>query len=149
MAWRMAAALERLRLEVNAAAPDRATASDGGIGDARHGARTSDHNPCPCCTVVCARDFTHDPAGGLDAARLAAWLRARIMADPPERRVRYVIWDRRICSGHGQPHPAGAWRAYRGSNPHTRHVHVSVRHGAEHYDNATPWGWPPAEESPS
>ena len=145
----MAAALETLRAEVNASAPGRSIVSDGGIGDARHQQRASDHVPCQCCEVVCARDFTHDPEGGFDAERFAVWLRARIIADPPEARVRYVIWDRRICSGHGQRHPAGAWRVYTGTNPHTHHVHVSVRHAADRYDDDTPWGWPPAEEHPT
>ena len=150
MAWRLAQSLATLRDEINARAPARAKESDGYVGNPSHAARASDHNPCTCCDVVCAADWTHDPEGGFDAERFAVWLRARIVADPPERRVRYVIWDRRICSGHGQPHPAGAWRAYRGTNPHTKHVHVSVRHGAEHYDHAAPWGWPPAgEEHPT
>lgn len=150
MSWTLAVALSALRDEINAAAPERSKVSDGSIGDTRHAKTKSDHNACACCNVVCAIDVTHDPAGGLDAARFAAWLRARVLGDPPERRVRYIIWDRRICSGHGQPHPAGAWRAYRGTNPHTKHVHISVRHGAEHYDNAAPWGWPPAgEEHPA
>ena len=125
--------------EVNASAPTRAKASDGGIGDARHAASVSDHNPCRCCRVVCARDFTHDPAGGFDAGTFAEWLRARVLAGEP--RVKYVIWSRRIFSGRNQSHAAGVWRPYGGKNPHTKHVHVSVRHDAEHYDDAAPWGW--------
>jgi len=100
-------------------------------------------NPCRCCRVVCARDFTHDPAGGFDAHAFADWLRERVIAG--EARVRYVISNRRIFSGRGQTHPAGLWRTYSGSNPHTKHVHVSVRHGAAQYDDGKPWGWHPRD----
>jgi hypothetical protein len=149
MSWRLCNALgatgrDGLLGEINTSAPRRNKASDGGIGDTRHQAAVSDHNPCRCCRVVCARDFTHDPAGGFDAGNFAAWLRQRVLANPPEVRVRYVIWNRRIMSGVGQQHPAGVWRAYSGKNPHTKHVHVSVRHGAGYYDDVKPWGWPPA-----
>lgn len=130
--------------EVNASAPTRSKASDGGIGDARHARSVSDHNPCRCCRVVTARDFTHDPAGGFDAGAFAEWLRHRV-ATGREPRVKYVISNRRIFSGVNQPHPAGVWRKYTGANPHTKHVHVSVRHDAQHYDNAAPWGWPPTK----
>jgi len=152
MSWRLANALGAtghagLLGEVNRSAPGRSKASDGGIGDPRHAARSSDHNPCRCCRVVCARDFTHDPVGGFDSYVFAAWLRRRVLAG--ERRVRYVISNGQIFSGHGQPYAPGAWRPYHGTNPHAHHVHVSVRHGPEYYDDDTPWGWPPAgEEDP-
>jgi hypothetical protein len=146
--WRLAAALSVLRDEINAAAPERSKVSDGGIGDPRHARRQSDHNACECCNVVCAFDFTHDPAAGFDADAFAEWLRDRV-GTWREPRVRYLISDGKICSGAGQSHAAGVWRPYTGSNTHVHHVHVSVRHGAEHYDNSAPWGWPPArEESP-
>jgi hypothetical protein len=148
MAWRVARALggtgaEGLLGEVNAAAPKRSTGSDGAIGDPRHAAQRSDHNPCPCCAVVCARDFTHDPAGGFDSYAFAEWLRGRVLAG--EQRVKYVISNGRIFSGHGQSHAAGVWRPYSGTNKHAHHVHVSVHHGGALYDDSTPWGWPPKE----
>jgi hypothetical protein len=131
--------------EVNASAPERSKASDGGIGDTRHAASTSDHNPCRCCQVVCARDFTHDPPGGFDSYAFAEWLRGRVLAG--EVRVKYVISNRRIFSGTGQAHPAGVWRKYSGTNPHAHHVHVSVKHGGAQYDNAAPWGWLPKADA--
>jgi hypothetical protein len=137
---------EGLLGEVNASAPKRSKVSDGGIGDTRHSARRSDHNPCACCAVVCARDFTHDPAGGFDSYGFAEWLRGRVLAG--ESRVKYVISNSRIYSGTGQAHAAGVWRPYSGKNPHRHHVHVSVKHGADNYDNAAPWGWHPREGSP-
>jgi hypothetical protein len=145
MSWRLAAALggnpkQGLLGEINAAAPGRSVVRDGGIGDQRHAKTASDHNPCACCGVVCARDFTHDPAGGFDAHAFAEWLRLRVAAGQ-EPRVKYVISNRRIFSGEGQTHPVGVWRKYGGKNPHAHHVHVSVRH--EVADDLGPWGWPP------
>lgn len=143
--WRLAKALggtgaEGLLGEINARAPGRSKVSDGGIGDTRHSSRASDHNPCDCCQVVCARDFTHDPAGGFDSYAFAQWLAARCAAGT-EPRVKYIISNGRIASGMGQNHPAGKWRPYTGSNKHAHHVHVSVRHGAEFFDDEGPWGW--------
>lgn len=147
MSWRVAASLggkkdEGLLGEINASAPHRSKASDGAIGDPRHQGRTSDHNPCACCGVVTARDFTHDPGGGFDAHAFADWLGERCRTGQ-EPRVKYIISNRRICSGQGQGHQAGAWRPYRGKNPHTKHVHVSVRHEAAFCDDSRSWGWRP------
>jgi len=146
--WRVAGSLGATRTdgllgEINARAPRRGKAADGAIGDAAHGARQSDHNPCSCCGVVCARDFTHDPKHGFDSYAFAEWLRDRVRADPPEARVKYVISNGRIFSGVGQAHPAGVWRPYTGKNKHAHHVHVSVRHDAAVFDDAAPWGWHP------
>src|SRR6059058_4374761 len=101
--WKVADALEELRRQLNALAPHRSVASDGGIGKAEHASRDSDHNPWWIflgIPRVTARDFTHDPAGGLDCQWLADALeRGR---DP---RVKYVIWRKRIMSGVGGPSP--------------------------------------------
>lgn len=139
MSWRIATSLDRLLAELNAAAPKRSKASDGGIGDARHSAKTSDHNPCACCQTVCARDFSHDPKGGLDGQQLAEWLQGRALAG--DTRIKYVIWRKQILSGPGQRHPCGVWRPYTGKNTHTKHLHLSVVH--ERCDDDAPWGWPP------
>lgn len=117
--WHVAASLNVLLGQLNAKAPNRSKESDGSIGDAAHASRSSDHNPWYRNTVT-ARDFTHDPAHGLDGQ----WLRDQLIAsrDP---RIKYVIWRRKITSGAGGP---AAWvqRSYSGSNPHEKHVHVSV-----------------------
>lgn len=127
---RLAASLLTLRNQIDERWPLRSKASDGWIGDARHAARKSDHNP-NAAGVVCALDITHDPAHGLDATWLAE--RLRLARDP---RLAYVISAGRIAN------PAiadGAWRPYKGANPHTRHVHVSVRQDAALYDDGRPW----------
>ena len=121
--WIVAESLDRLLQQLNAFAPNRSKASDGGIGDAVHATRDSDHNPHVVLSgqpLVTARDFTHDPAGGLDCAKLRdSLIRAR------DSRVKYMIFNQQIISGAGGPQ---SWvrRRYYGANPHTKHLHLSV-----------------------
>lgn len=124
MSWRLAKSLVTLRDQVNATYPKRNKASDGTIGDAAHSSRVSQHNPNPQ-GVVTAMDITHDPANGLDAGQLAE----KLIKDP---RAWYVIWNRRIWE-------AGKWTNYSGSNPHTKHVHISTKQDANNYDNSSNW----------
>jgi hypothetical protein len=122
--WRVAPSLDQLLLEVNTGAPNRSTASDGSIGNAAHQAKAedSDHNPWWWCNGrpwVTARDFTHDPAGGFDGQMFVNAL--VYMKDP---RVKYLIHNRLIYNPdveNWKPRP------YKGANPHTKHVHVSVK----------------------
>ena len=137
MAWRVAKSLEVLLAEINTVAPQRSRASDGSIGDEDHqAAGSSDHLPNDA-DVVCARDYTHDPDSGADMHQFAEQIKHR---NP--RAVKYVIWNRRIWS---KKRNAEGWRKYNGSNPHTKHMHVSVGVGPDGgstgpYDDTTPWG---------
>lgn len=121
--WKVAESLDRLLAQLNAFAPNRSKVSDGSIGDAAHATRDSDHNPWYVLKgqpLVTARDFTHDPAGGLDCNRLAtALLRAR------DSRLKYLIWNRRIIDSRAAFYP-WQWRPYEGINPHDHHLHLSV-----------------------
>lgn len=121
--WKVAGALEQLRAQLDEHAPERDRGSDGAIGDAQHATRASDHNPwfqLAGQAYVTARDFTDDPSGGLDCRDLAVALtRGR------DQRVKYIIWDGQICSG-GEARAPWEWRNYRGPNPHTHHLHLSV-----------------------
>lgn len=138
MSWRVALSLDVLLAQVNRAAPNRSTASDGSIGDPSHSSRESDHNP-NAAGVVRARDITHDPAHGLDAGVLAEQIRRLgIEGHPALGAGAYVIWNRRIASAT----PDGApwdWEPYSGTNPHDHHVHVSVASAAAGYDSVSPW----------
>lgn len=127
MTWRLAGSLVTLRTQINAEWPTRSRVSDGTIGDAAHRARKSDHNP-NSAGVVCAMDITHDPQSGADMKLLAESLRAS--RDP---RIKYVIWNERIFSSTNTP---WQWRTYSGSNPHTKHLHLSV---AGPYDRLDRW----------
>jgi hypothetical protein len=146
MSWRVARSLEQLRSELNQAAPHRSKSADGGIGDEEHATRASDHNPwapLPGGGVVTARDFTHDPKGGLDCEVLGMFLRAKAKAG--DRRVKYVIWDRRIASVRDD----WAWRPYHGTSPHTHHLHLSVAPAQRLFDDDTPWRWGKSAPEPA
>lgn len=136
MSWRVAKSLDKLLAQINAKFPDRSKASDGSIGDASHSARESDHNP-DANGVVCARDYTHDPAHGFDSYAFADQL--RIARDP---RVKYIISNRRIANPDVQN---WAWRPYNGANPHDHHVHVSVKDVPSLYDSEANWNVPMLE----
>lgn len=138
MTYRLAKSLELLRSQVNAQWPYRSKASDGWIGDASHAARTSDHNPWVKdgnVGVVTAIDITHDPAHGVDGYLVSR----AIHADP---RVKYVIWNREIFNTS----VSQSWRPYTGTNPHNKHVHVSVRPEQAYYDSIIPWSLGPVAQ---
>lgn len=126
--WRLALSIHQLMAQVNAAAPRRNRAFDGTIGDAAHQATKSDHNP-NAKGVVTAVDFTDDPKGGLSCQRLVdALVRSK---DP---RIKYIIWKGQIISSVVSP---WKWRPYKGPNPHSKHLHLSV--DPVRYDETQPW----------
>jgi hypothetical protein len=125
----VAKGLDKLLAQINALAPNRSKASDGSIGDPEHQGRPSDHNP-DAQGVVRARDFTHDPAHGADMGKISEALRLS-----RDRRIKYVIFNRRIFSATTQP---WVWRPYTGSNPHDKHMHVSVVPTSV-ADDTSPW----------
>jgi hypothetical protein len=129
MSWRIAASLIQLRRQLDIIAPNRSKLSDGSIGDAKHAARKSDHNPNER-GVVTAIDITHDPKGGLNCHDLALdLLNSR---DP---RIKYVIWDARTFSADIAP--LWQWRKYNGENLHRHHLHISVNLKGE--DDSSIW----------
>jgi hypothetical protein len=132
MAWRVAKSLEVLLAQFNAKYPNRSKASDGSIGDASHASRDSDHNPWFGPGIVTARDFTHDPAHGMDIARLALEVAAT-----RDRRIKYIICNRRILDSRAGSHP-WVWMPYSGTNPHDHHFHLSVMDNAS-CDDTSPW----------
>lgn len=134
MAWTLAPCLDTLFDQLNAAFPRRARKSDGTKGDKAHAARASDHNPDRDDRSVNAGDITHGPAYGkpdVDCDRLA-----RELVASGDRRIDYLIFKRRIwMAGVG-------WASYGGSNPHDKHLHISVRHESRYEDDRSPWRLP-------
>ena len=55
-------------------------------------------------------------------------------------RIKYVIYDHRIFSSYPwngiEP---WTWRPYSGSNPHTKHAHISVIGDPAKYDDQSEW----------
>ena len=130
---RLANSLIKLRDQVNAEWPNRSKVSDGWIGDAAHASVASDHNP-NSAGVVTALDITNHP-GYFDAHALADRLRANRHPN-----LKYIISNRRIAGDW----TGWNWQAYNGSNPHDKHIHVSVGRGSDGkstppYDDTNAW----------
>lgn len=132
---RAAKSLTKLKAQINARFPYRDKASDGGIGDAAHASRKSDHNPNRL-GVFHAMDFDHDPdANGLNCVTLNRELKAS--RDP---RIKYVIFQGRIWYRDGLDKP------YTGPNAHMGHLHLSVNE--THGDEDTLWFLPMLNTTP-
>jgi hypothetical protein len=109
-----------LRKQVDLRWPTRDKSSDGWIGDAKHAASKSDHNPDATGTVF-AIDIDKD---GIDAESLVRELVAAAKAG--EKRIKYVIFNAKIYSSRDN----WAARNYSGLNAHREHLHVSFTHFA-------------------
>ena len=113
------AAIALLR-QATALWPKREKASDGLLPSRAHIAQSpnSDHN------TGFAVDLTHDPIKGPDCAKIFKELKK-------DKRVKYLIFRGVIWS------PEKGLRAYAGSNPHMKHLHVSIKDG--HGKDTSDW----------
>jgi len=139
---RQARSLDVMVAECNKFAPHRSKVSDGGLGDPRHAASVSDHNP-NSNGVWTARDVTNDivgkrPVGGddLPGQFLANRLESKFGKHPAMGPGSYIIFNGRIKSFNRR---SEGWRRYTGTNAHKSHVHVSVSDAAKGYDSTKPW----------
>ena len=110
---------QQLRNQIDDAWPDRSrVAPEGWLGDQRHAARKSDHNPT-AEGIVRAIDINanlqSNPAEAFD---LADQLRLLARSD---KRISYIIFNSKIASWKKNY----KWRKYTGINPHKTHIHVS------------------------
>jgi peptidoglycan hydrolase-like protein with peptidoglycan-binding domain len=121
-----APACKKALADATARWPKRNKASDGIMGDEAHKKTKSDHNDGN------AFDLTHDPANGVDCNVLSL----QVIKDP---RVTYVIWNRQI---YNRAKASEGWRKYTGKNPHTKHMHVSIK--ATSRNDLSAWPWSPA-----
>jgi len=104
----------QLREQIDDAFPDRSrVAPEGWLGDRRHAARVSDHNPDPAYDFNA--DFTPNRQTAYDFADQLRLL-ARL-----DKRISYIIFDGKIASYKRNY----KWRKYTGINPHKNHIHVS------------------------
>jgi len=112
----------QLREQIDDAFPDRDRTSDGWIGDTRHAARKSDHNP-DAQGWVRAVDVDRDLNGKGRKPDVMPDLvdQVRLLAKSGDKRISYIIFDGKIASAK----QAWAWRAYDGINKHTHHAHIS------------------------
>lgn len=136
MSERDAKCLAVLKGQCDQIAPHRSHDSDGTLASAQHHQAnpSSDHEPWVKdgdVGVVTAIDITHDPAGGLDAYKLAEWARTH-----PDGRYKYIISNRKIANfAQIGDCPPWKWRPYNGSNPHDHHTHFSMRPIKSLYDS--------------
>ena len=112
---------QQLRLQVDDSFPDRDRTSDGWIGDTRHSARPSDHNP-DAAGIVRAVDIDRDLSGKAKPD-LMPYLadQIRLCARRGDKRISYIIFDGKIASVRS----LWRWRPYKGINAHVKHCHVS------------------------
>ena len=115
---RLCAAGVQLRNQIDTWYPDRRTTSDGWLGDARHSATKSDHNPD---ADGCVRAIDIDSR--LDSSeQLSIYLADQIrICAKTDKRISYVIHNGFIASKI----MGFKWRRYRGINPHKKHIHIS------------------------
>ena len=119
--YRLCKAGQQLRLQVDDSYPDRDRASDGWIGDTRHQARPSDHNP-DAEGIVRAIDIDRDLSGKAKPDLMPDLAdQIRLCAKSGDKRISYIIFDGRIASSK----KAWSWRPYDGSNKHNHHCHIS------------------------
>ena len=112
----------QLREQIDDSFADRDRTSDGWIGDTRHSARKSDHNPDEQGWVR-AIDIDRDLAGKRGKPDLMPDLvdQIRLLAKSGDARISYIIFDGRIASSK----KAWRWRPYDGINKHNHHAHIS------------------------
>jgi hypothetical protein len=116
------AAIAVLR-QATALFPKRNKASDGLLPSAAHikASPNSDHN------TGLAVDLTHDPKNGIDCEFLFEKLKE-------DKRVDYLIHSGKIWS---RERSKEGNRKYTGSNPHNKHLHISIR--SAHANDTSPW----------
>jgi hypothetical protein len=118
----------QLREQIDDTFGDRDRTSDGWIGDTRHSARKSDHNP-DASGWVRAIDVDRDLSGKAKPdlmPDLADQIRLFAKSDPAKR-ISYIIFDGKIAS----PLLKWKWRKYTGINKHVKHCHISFTQAAD------------------
>jgi hypothetical protein len=144
--WVLVPCLKALFAEFDRIAPSRDHASDGSIGDQAHEEEVSDHNPDETGSVP-----IHDPdrlnevhaidvdnqlrESNLTMERVVQFLLARCRSGV-ERRLRYIIYNRRIWSA------SSGWvqKTYTGASPHTEHAHFSASYETALEASTASWG---------
>ena len=118
------AAIAVLR-QATAISPSRKKASDGLLPSKAHinQSPNSDHN------TGFAVDLTHDPKHGIDCFDIFEKLKE-------DERVKYLIFQGKIWS---KEKAKQGNRVYSGSNPHNKHLHISINDGMG--KDTSPWFW--------
>jgi hypothetical protein len=117
---RLSKAAIQLREQFDDNFGDRDRTSDGWIGDTRHAARKSDHNPDEqgwVRAIDIDRDLSGKPKPDL-MPDMADQLRKLAKTD---KRISYIIFAGQIASAKS----LWRWKPYTGINKHDHHCHIS------------------------
>lgn len=111
--------------QATALSPKRKKISDGLLPSKAHLKQNpdSDHN------TGLAVDLTHDPDNGIDCAVIFEKLKE-------DKRVAYMIFKGKIWS---RQQSNGGNRNYLGTNPHNKHIHISLNSSLS--NDTSPWFW--------
>jgi hypothetical protein len=113
---------QQLREQFDDTFPDRDRRSDGWVGDTRHAARPSDHNPDKATGMVRAIDVDRDVSGHAKPDLMPDIAdQIRLAAKAGDKRISYIIFDGKIASAKKN----WIWRPYDGINKHLHHLHCS------------------------
>jgi len=125
---RLSKAAIQLREQFDDTYPDRDRSSDGWIGDTRHAARPSDHNPDDQGWVR-AIDIDRDLSGKAKPDLMPDLVdQIRLLCKSGiEKRISYIIFDGFIYSAKFR----FIKRKYTGANKHTKHAHFSFKKTAD------------------
>jgi len=132
--WRVAESLQRLLEQVNQRRRDEtkpATAQSAILGIRAATPTTIPGSSTAISAWLPPATSPTIPKNGCDAQKIADSIVAS--KDP---RVKYIIWNRQICSSEVRP---WTWRKYPGGNPHTKHIHISVLPQKAKYDDRRDW----------
>ena len=111
---------QQLREQFDDCYSDRTRSSDGWLGDSRHAARKSDHNPDGEGWVR-AIDISRNLSGKSEPDLMPDVAdQLRILAKT-DRRISYIIFDGKIASSKS----LWRFRKYKGINQHRTHIHIS------------------------
>jgi hypothetical protein len=125
MSWKLAAAAQTLRKQVDSRYPKRDRSSDGTIGDQAHKRRISDHNPDKSGYVM-AFDLDED---GWPAHTFADQL-LEYMRTSGDKRIKNIVYEGRVASGT-YSNQMWVWRSAP-SLGHAHHIHISFAEPAKH-----------------
>ena len=117
---RLCKAGQQLREQLDDSYSDRDRTSDGWIGDTRHSARPSDHNP-DAEGIVRAIDIDRDLSGKAKPDLMPDLADQIRHAAKSDKRIAYIIFAGKIASSR----MGWRWRKYSGINPHNKHCHIS------------------------
>jgi len=118
----------QLREQFDDTYADRDRSSDGWIGDTRHAARPSDHNP-DAQGWVRAIDIDRDLSGKAKPDLMPDLVDQvrQLCKSGAEKRISYIIFDGFIYSSKFR----FIKRKYTGANKHTKHAHFSFKKTAD------------------